>query len=108
MSEAKQPESEKEDNRLSIVVALLIAAVSVAGAVVTWRASVSADAAGDADVAGIRATINLTESNALAAVKGYSDYAAFTEYYKNREVGNEIEKEMSELPADAPEEQIAA
>ena len=92
MSEAKQPESGKEDNRLSTVVALLIAAVSVAGAVVTWRASVSADAAGDADVAGIRATINLTESNALAAVKGYSDYAAFTEYYKYRETGSEIEK----------------
>lgn len=108
MSESKQPESGKEDNRLSTVVALLIAAVSVIGAVVTWRASVSADAAGDADVAGIRATINLTESNALAAVKGYSDYAAFTEYYKFRETGNEIEKEMSDLPEDAPQEQIAA
>src|SRR6185295_14877579 len=73
MAEEKQSEAgqEKENNRLSTLVALLIAVVSVSGAVVTWRASVSADGAGDADVAGIRATINLTETNALAAVKGY-------------------------------------
>ena len=108
MSEVNQPESGKENNRVSTVVALLIAAVSVAGAVVTWRASVSADGAGDADVAGIRATINLTETKALAAVKGYSDYASFTEYYKYRETGNQLEKEITELPADATEEQVAA
>jgi len=108
MSEVNQPESGKENNRLSTFVALLIAAVSVAGAVVTWRASVSADGAGDADVAGIRATINLTETKALAAVKGYSDYASFTEYYKYRETGNQLEKEITELPADATEEQVAA
>jgi hypothetical protein len=108
MSEEKQPESGKENNRLSTIVALLIAAVSVSGAVVTWRASVSADGAGDADVAGIRATINLTETKALAGVKGYSDYTAFTEYYKYRETGSEIEKELTDLPEDAPQEHIAA
>jgi hypothetical protein len=108
MAEEKQPESGKENNRLSTLVALLIAVVSVSGAVVTWRASVSADGAGDADVAGIRATINLTETKALAAVKGYSNYAAFTEYYKYRETGNQIEKEMTELSGDAPPEQVAA
>ena len=56
---------------VSTLVALLIAAVSVTGAVVTWRASVSADGAGDADVAGVRATINLTEgARALAMLRG--------------------------------------
>ncbi len=108
MAEVNQPESGKENNRLSTLVALLIAVVSVTGAVVTWRASVSADGAGDADVAGIRATINLTETNALAAVKGYSDYASFTDYYKYRETSTQLEKELSELPQDATEEQAAA
>lgn len=108
MAETKQPESEKENNRLSTLVALLIAAVSVTGAVVTWRASVSADGAGDADVAGVRATINLTETNALSSVKGYSDYASFVDYYKYRETTAQLEKELSELPEDATEEQAAA
>jgi hypothetical protein len=108
MAEEKQPESENKNNRLSTLVALLIAAVSVTGAVVTWRASVSADGAGDADVAGIRATINLTETNALAAVKGYSDYASFTDYYKYRETSKQLEKELTELTADATEGQADA
>ena len=108
MEEVNKPESENKNNRLSTLVALLIAAVSVTGAVVTWRASVSADGAGDADVAGIRATINLTETNALSSVKGYSDYASFLDYYKYRETGTQLESELAELPTDGSEEQAAA
>jgi hypothetical protein len=108
MAEEKQPESEDKNNRLSTLVALLIAVVSVTGAVVTWRASVSADGAGDADVAGVRATINLTETNTLAAVKGYSDYASFVDYYKYRETSAQLEEELSGLPTDATEDQAAA
>ncbi len=103
-----EQDSGNENNRLSTLVALLIAVVSVSGAVVTWRASVAADAAGDADVAGIRATINLTESNALATVKGYSDYASFVDYYKYRETSKQLEKELTALPTDASEEESAA
>ena len=101
MAEEKQQDSGQENNNLSILVALLIAAVSVISAVVAWRASVAADAAGDADVAGIRATINLTETNALASVKGYSDYASFLDYYKYRETASQIEQELAALPEDA-------
>lgn len=108
MAEEKPSEAGQENNRLSTLVALLIAVVSVSGAVVTWRASVSADGAGDADVAGIRATINLTETNALAAVKGYSDYASFMDYYKYRQTGSQLEEEIAELPEDAPEEEAVA
>lgn len=107
MAEENQQESGQENNNLSTLVALLIAAVSVISAVVTWRASVAADAAGDADVAGIRATINLTETNALASVKGYSDYASFLDYYKYRETSNQIEQELGSLPADAADESNA-
>ncbi len=104
MAEEHQQESGKENNHLSTLVALLIAVVSVSGAVVTWRASVSADGAGDADVAGIRATINLTETNALAAVKGYSDYASFIDYYKYHETSTQIEEQISAASTDGTEE----
>lgn len=107
MSEQKQEPIEHDNNRLSTVVALLIAAVSICGAVVTWRASVSADGAGDADVAGIRATINLTESNALAEVKGYSDYASFTDFYKYRQTSTLLENELAGLTPDAEAEAAA-
>lgn len=100
---AQQPEAEQEDNRLSTVVALLIAAVSVVGAIVAWRASVAGDGAGDADVAGIRATINLTETTALAAVESYGDYASYAEYLVQRELGRALERQIVELPADADE-----
>lgn len=111
MAEQKPPESaeaEKGDSRLSTLVALLIAIVSVSGAVVTWRASVSADSAGDADVAGIRATINLAEANTLATVNGYSDYASFLDYYKYRETGMLLETELNDLSEAADETQTAA
>lgn len=105
MAEQNQQELGQENNRLSTLVALLIAVVSVSGAVVTWRASVAADGAGDADVAGIRATINLTETKALAAVKGYSDYASFIDYYKYRETTTQLEEEITALLAEATEEE---
>lgn len=108
MAEQKQPETGQENNRLSTLVALLIAVVSVSGAVVTWRASVSADGAGDADVAGIRATINQTETNALAAVTAYSDYVSFMDYYKYRETSLQLEDEIENLPEDTSEEERAA
>ena len=106
MAEQNQQESGHENNRLSTLVALLIAVVSVTGAVVTWRASVEDDGAGDA--AGIRATINLTETKALAAVKGYSDYASFIDYYKYRETTTQLEEEIAALPQDATEEETTA
>ncbi len=106
--EQKQPETGQENNHLSTLVALLIAVVSVSGAVVTWRASISADGAGDADVAGIRATINQTETDALAAVNGYSDYASFMDYYKYRQTAQQLEAELAELPDDVTEEELAA
>jgi hypothetical protein len=99
---------ENGDNRLSTLVALLIAAVSVIGAVVAWRASVAGDGAGDADVAGVRATINLAETNALASVKGFSNYASFIDFYKYRETGFLIEEEGEALPDDVTEEEAAA
>ena len=68
--EGKAQEQEKE-SPLETIVAVLIALVTVIGAVVVWRASVIEDASGDADFAGLRASINAEE------LKGDGAFALF-------------------------------
>lgn len=93
--------STEAENRLTTIVAILIAIATVLGAVVAWRASVAADGAGDADFAGLRATVNLEETRALAAVTAYEDYSAFTNYRRYENLGNAIVDEQNQLAADA-------
>lgn len=89
--------STAQENRLSTVVAILIALATVLGAIVAWRASVAADGAGDADFAGLRATVNLEETRALAAVTAYEDYRAFTSYRRYEDLGNAIVEAQTQL-----------
>jgi hypothetical protein len=69
----------------STMVALLIAVVSIVGAVVAWRASEASGASTDADLAALRATVNLTETRTVGALRAYSDYAGFVDYYEMRQ-----------------------
>ena len=54
----------ERSQRLETVVAILIAVVTVIGAVVAWRSSVADDGAGDADFAGLRASVRSEETRA--------------------------------------------
>lgn len=94
----------QEDDRLKVMIALLIAVTSVVGAIVAWRGSVAADAAGDADTAGLRAAIHLNEVQALSAVTTYGDYGAYTQYYRDRQIIAALEADLSALPEDAVDE----
>jgi len=94
----------QEADRLKIVIALLIAVTSVVGAIVAWRGSVAADAAGDSDTAGLRAAIHLNEVRALSAVTTYGDYGAYTQYYRDRQIIAALEADLIALPEDAVDE----
>ncbi len=83
------------------LVAVLIALVTVIGALVAWRASVAADSAGDADFGGLRAALNAEEARALNAVNGYEAYGAFTTYKRHNDLGNLLEEDLAS--ADDPE-----
>jgi hypothetical protein len=76
------------------LVAILIAVATVIGAVIAWRASVVADAAGDADFAGMKASLNAAETRALNFVNAYEHYGAYTTYSRYNELGNEIGTEL--------------
>lgn len=78
--------TEARGERLETVVAILIALVTVIGAIVAWRASVVADASGDADFAGLRASVNAEETRALNYVNAYEQYGSFLNFKRHREM----------------------
>lgn len=92
--------AEEQNNRLATLVAILIALATVIGAVVAWRASVAADGAGDADFAGLRATVNLEETRALASVTAYENYSAFMNYRRYEDLGNLLVEAQNQLDED--------
>jgi len=92
---------EKSDDRFQTFVAMLIALVTVIGAIVVWRASVAADAAGDADFAGLRAMTNVEETRALNFVNAYENYGAFTTYLRHDQLGEMMVKDQAGKGEDA-------
>jgi hypothetical protein len=93
--EAKAEEQEK-GSPLETIVAVLIALVTVIGAIVVWRASVIEDASGDADFAGLRASINVEETRALDYVNAYEAYGAYTTYKRYSDLGDLIAEDMGQ------------
>jgi hypothetical protein len=93
--------SEPSDNRMETFVALLIAVVTVIGAIVAWRASVADDGAGDADFAGLKASLNAEETRALNAVNAYEHYGAYTTYWRYNALGNALADEIEAAPDEA-------
>lgn len=96
-------ESESSDNRMETFVAVLIAVVTVIGAIVAWRASVADDGAGDADFAGLKASLNAEETRALNAVNAYEHYGAYTTYWRYNALGNALADEVEAAPEEAVE-----
>jgi hypothetical protein len=91
----------ERSQRLETIVAILIAVVTVIGAVVAWRSSVADDGAGDADFAGLRASVRAEETRALNYVNAYENYGSYANYRRYSDMSNLIE---ADLPT-APEQQ---
>ncbi len=99
---AEEQEKQEKESPLETVVAVLIALVTVIGAIVVWRASVIEDASGDADFSGLRASINAEETRALDYVNAYEAYGAYTTYKRYNDLGDLIAEDMDQ----ATEEQV--
>jgi hypothetical protein len=70
--------------------ASMIAVVTVVSAMVTWRAAMAAQAAGDADFDGLVATVNGEEATVLSTIKVAEHYQAFISYTRYNELGNKL------------------
>jgi hypothetical protein len=92
----------ERSQRLETAVAILIAVVTVIGALVAWRSSVADDGAGDADFAGLRASVHAEETRALNYVNAYENYGSYTNYQRYNEMGNLLEADQ----ANASEQEI--
>ena len=87
---------------LQLWVAVLIALATVIGGLVAWRASVADDAAGDADFAGLHASLNANETRALNYVNAYENYGGFMAYWRSSQLGDLIAQDEENLaPEDA-------
>jgi hypothetical protein len=94
--------SMERSQRLETIVAILIAIATVAGAVIAWRASVADDGAGDADFAGLRASVLSEQTKALNDVNAYESYGSYTNYKRYQELGDLLEADQASAPeADA-------
>lgn len=89
-----ETESPEKSSRLETVVAVLIAVATVIGATVAWRASVASDSAGDADFAGLKASVNAEETRALNFVNAYEHYGAYTSYSRYSRLGDAISQDL--------------
>ena len=89
----------ERSQRLETAVAILIAVVTVIGALVAWRSSVADDGAGDADFAGLRASVRAEETRALNYVNAYENYGSYTSYQRYNELGNLLEADQAAAPA---------
>lgn len=97
---------DQQPSRLETYVAIVIALITVAGALVAWRASVAADAAGDADNAGLRAMLNVEETRASNTVNAYEAYGAYVSYQRYQRLGDLLEADPA--AADLEAERAAA
>lgn len=93
-----EAETEEKQGSFETVVAILIAIVTVIGAVVAWRASVAADGAGDADFAGLQASLNAEETRALNYVDAYEHYGAYVAYERYLKTGDALANEIANNP----------
>ena len=62
-----------------------------------WRASVASDNGGDAALAGLIATLNAQETEALNNTLLYEDYRAYTAYTRYNALGDEIEVDLEDV-----------
>lgn len=99
-------ESEAGENGtvLETITAILIALVVVIGAIVAWRASVSDDAAGDADYAGLRAAVNTEQTRAINAVNAYQSNNNYLSFWYNKRWGDLISSDLKTTTDEAQKE----
>lgn len=89
-----ETQSTQSGDRFKTIVGVLLAVVTLVGAIVAWRAAVAADAASNTDFSGLAATLNAEETRALNTVTAYEHYRAYTSYLRHNELGNAIAQDL--------------
>lgn len=80
--------------------ASMIAVVTVVSALVTWRAAMAAQSAGDAIFDGLVASVNAEEAAVLSTIKVAEHYQAYLGYTRYNELGNKLYDALQDNPKD--------
>jgi len=76
-----------------VVIAIMIAVVSLTGAVIAWQASLAEP--DDADRAGLKAALNAETTRFVNTAVLYKRYRAYTDYTLNDEYQRQIEEDLA-------------
>ncbi len=97
---------ERKDERFKTIVAILIALVSLAGAVLAWRiATIESDAA-DTDVSGIVSQISWQQARAASESNVYSDLRVYLKVRIHDLLSRNLAADAEELPYNATDRDI--
>ncbi len=99
------PESEKPD-RFQTAMAVVIAAVTLAGAALASRTALVGVDAGDEDFYGLAASISAEETKAINTATMYGNYRAYTDYTRYNELGNLISDDLENVTDEAQSEEM--
>jgi len=86
---------DNEGDVFQVVMAILIALVTIVGAVIAWRTAALGERAGSADFASTQAVINTEETQIVATERLYQRYRAYTDYALNSELQFLLEDELT-------------
>jgi hypothetical protein len=81
-------EGESTSNRFSNLVAILIACVSVIGAVIAWRVAVASSDASSADTRGLLATTDREDATTQATITSLGHQTAYTAFVRDNALSN--------------------
>ncbi|HFC12676.1 MAG TPA: hypothetical protein ENJ56_07515 [Anaerolineae bacterium] len=80
----------EEGDRFQLMMAVMIAIVTLSGALLAWRASVASANAGDADFAGMQAVLDAEQTLTINDIDLYRHYRAYTHYTYQQAIGREF------------------
>ncbi|MEM6282939.1 MAG: hypothetical protein AAF787_12145 [Chloroflexota bacterium] len=102
MGDIAPPEMVEHDgDTFQTVMAVLIAVVTIVGALVAWRTAVISERAGNSDFASTSAVINTEESLTVGTARLYRNYRAYTDFVLNQQLATLLERDRANA---SPEE----
>jgi hypothetical protein len=97
----KKEDAEPED-RFKTLVAILIAIVSLAGAVVAYRITLAAGSAADADVSGIVSSVNMHQARVASQADLFRDLGAYLQVRIHDQLSSDLIAERNQYPDGDP------
>ncbi|HKP54777.1 MAG TPA: tetratricopeptide repeat protein [Chloroflexia bacterium] len=88
----------EEGDTFRTIVALMIALVTILGAIVAWRSAVAGTFAGNTEDSGLLASLNLQEATTTGSIKASQHRAAHLEYFRYLQLAlTEIDQANAEI-----------